>query len=47
MTSRLYHRVTDMHENQLTTPFTGKDRDKQNNTHWHYGAAHWRVSSCP
>lgn len=31
-----------MHENQLTTPFTEKDRDKRNNTHWHYGLAHLR-----
>lgn len=32
------------HENQLTTPFTGQDRDyhKQHPTHWHYGMAHWR-----
>lgn len=31
-----------LHENQLTTPFTSQDRDKKNNTHWHYGMAHWR-----
>ena len=33
-----------MHENQLPTgtPFTSQDRDKQKNTHWHYGIAHWR-----
>lgn len=31
-----------MHENQLTTPFTGQDRDKKNNTHWHYGMCNWR-----
>jgi hypothetical protein len=30
------------HENQFTTPFTSQDRDKKNNTHWHYGIAHWR-----
>lgn len=30
------------HENQFTTPFTSQDRDKKNNTHWHYGMAHWR-----
>ena len=31
-----------LHENQLTTPFTSQDRDKKNQTHWHYGMAHWR-----
>ena len=31
-----------VHENQLTTPFTGQDRDKANNTHWHYGMCNWR-----
>jgi glycosyltransferase involved in cell wall biosynthesis len=32
------------HENQLTTPFTSQDRDyhKGQQTHWHYGMAHWR-----
>jgi tRNA G18 (ribose-2'-O)-methylase SpoU/glycosyltransferase involved in cell wall biosynthesis len=32
------------HENQLTTPFTAQDRDfhKPQQTHWHYGMAHWR-----
>lgn len=30
------------HENQLTTPFTSQDRDKKQQTHWHYGMAHWR-----
>ena len=24
-----------MHENQLTTPFTHQDRDRQHQTHWH------------
>jgi len=31
-----------MHENQLTTPFTQQDRDRQKQTHWHYGLVHWR-----
>jgi tRNA G18 (ribose-2'-O)-methylase SpoU/glycosyltransferase involved in cell wall biosynthesis len=31
-----------LHENQLTTPFAPGDRDVRQNTHWHYGVAHWR-----
>ena len=31
-----------MHENQLLTPFTGQDRDKRNNTHWHYAMCNYR-----
>lgn len=31
-----------MHENQLTTPFSSKDRDARAGTSWLYGAAHWR-----
>ena len=31
-----------LHENQLCTPFTGQDRDRRGQTHWHYGMAHWR-----
>jgi tRNA G18 (ribose-2'-O)-methylase SpoU/glycosyltransferase involved in cell wall biosynthesis len=31
-----------LHENQFTTPFAPKDRDVKNNTHWHYGMAHYR-----
>mmetsp|Transcript_21547 Transcript_21547/g.26445 ORF Transcript_21547/g.26445 Transcript_21547/m.26445 type:complete len:160 (+) Transcript_21547:116-595(+) len=31
-----------LHENQLTTPFSSQDRDVKNQTHWHYGMAHYR-----
>jgi len=31
-----------LHENQCTTPFVTNDRDVTNQTHWHYGMAHYR-----
>jgi tRNA G18 (ribose-2'-O)-methylase SpoU/glycosyltransferase involved in cell wall biosynthesis len=34
--------VVYLHENQLTTPYSSQDRDKRQQTSWHFGMVHYR-----